>query len=119
MWVQYRLSSGKKKKFRLSSSEPIPRLKEDTPGKGDFCWQVDDPKYIAQEELKNKAVRDQETQLVGFAILVKDRITGFKQWATYAHDGTKHTNLSPQQPLVIPVESKLQLGTRIEIRTPV
>ena len=114
MWAQYKNKEGKTKKFNCLADVDIPRIKTID----GVDWQVDDPKYIAQEELKNKAVRDQETQLVGFAILTKDPITGFKQWATYAADGSKHTNLSPQQALVIPVESKLQLGTRIEIRTP-
>ena len=115
MWIEYKNKEGVRKKFSLPANADIPRIRETSQG----SWQVDDPKYLAQEELKNKAVRDLETQLVGYAILTKDAITGFKQWSTYAADGSNFTNLSPQQPLVIPVESKLQLGTRVEIRTPV
>ena len=51
--------------------------------------------------------------LIGYAVLIYDDISGMKMWATYRGDGKAHTNLSPMQPLVFPVE-KLGLGTRID-----
>jgi len=117
MWVQYKLEGvGTLRKFSVPRTKTPPSTKTTSLG----TWKLEDPKgEFEVKDLVQDIIKDQTTQLIGYAILTKDVITGFKQWATYAADGSDFTNLSPQQPLVIPVESKLQLGTRVEIRTPV
>lgn len=72
-------------------------------------------KLRKNKEIKPKSLpeRDKNLSLVGYAILIKDPITGYYMWATFNGNGESHTNLSPEQPLIFPGR-KLQLGTRIE-----
>jgi len=100
MWVLYRNEqNGKEKKFNVSS--PNPSIL--TNNYGDW-FLVENPKP--------------KMKLIGYAILIKDDISGMKMWATFNGDGEAHTNLSPQQPLVFPTHGNIQLGTRIDWLVP-
>jgi hypothetical protein len=113
MWVQYKNKlNGQTKKFNLPKDITPPTRLEDTPGSGAFCWKLDVPIHISEVKLPKK-----KTVLLGYAVLIKDDISGKNRWATFNNEGTDHVNYGLDEPLVFPT-AKFQLGTKIEIHVP-
>lgn len=123
MWVQYKHSKDSRlKKFQFSVGDNIPVT---LPAEGTSIWILADStraKLFESESVPdviNTEISNLENmKLIGIAELRKDSITGLKLWATFNNEGGEHINLSPSQPLIIPAEGKLQLGTKIGFYVP-
>lgn len=117
MWVQYKSKlDDRLKKFQFSKGDTLP-LSLNIEGED---WHLDDPKHgFSFFPTKKPEICNLENmKLIGVAELRKDDITGLKLWATFNNEGGEHINLSPSQPLIIPAEGKLQLGTKIGFYAP-
>lgn len=114
MWITYKFNS-RRKKFSIPKGSPVPKTIKDPSGS---IWELDDSKYLGSTEVKKEEPSNDKLKLEGYAVLIKDPISGLRLWATYNDQGQEHVNLSPMQPLVIPTESNFELGTRIEIKVP-
>jgi len=135
MWVQYKHKiDGRLRKFPFSVGDEIPL--NFTVGEKDD-WELSDIKHMSKalvntavstkveipitkpKDIINSDICNLENyKLIGVAKLIKDDITGLRLWATFNNEGGEHINLSPSQPLIIPAEGKLQLGTKIGFYAP-
>lgn len=125
MWVLYQHQTTKsQKKFQYKKEDKPSRLREEIPGDGAFCWKLIDPGFpLQQEAVSADPANVEEMELIGTAILINDPISGLRMWATYNGSGGNHTNLSQEQPLIIPVRGKLdgkvlELGTKVNLYVP-
>jgi hypothetical protein len=108
MWVLYRqVSTKRSKKFLFAKGTNLPEKIEDKSG----IWHLADPLFLSL-----KVQPPEKGKLLGYAILTKDDITGFNHWSTYNMEGGDLTNLSPEQPIVVP--TTMQLGMRVELYAP-
>jgi len=67
--------------------------------------------------LRRKKKIQKENNLLGYAIVKKDNLTGKKMWVSYNGEGKDEVIFSAGQPLTFPPE-ELQVGTKIELFTP-
>jgi len=67
--------------------------------------------------LKRKKKTQKENNLLGYAIIKKDNLTGKKMWVSYNGEGKDEVTFSAGQPLTFPPE-ELQVGTKIELFAP-
>jgi len=56
-------------------------------------------------------------ELLGYAEVREDHLSGKKFWQTYDGDGKNEVTYSGGQPLIFPVEG-VQVGVRIELYAP-
>ncbi len=132
MWIKYQNSETKEiKSFNLDENSIYQvmqnsqgtwiRLEEklDTAVEIRTQLPINPEPTIIQKDEPISVKDDPNMMLVGYAVITVDRITGLRLWSTFNHEGKFHTDLSPMQPLVFPLENKnLPVGTRIDWYAP-
>lgn len=70
---------------------------------------------VIQEQLNKKQVR--QVEMIGYALLKKDSLTGKKYWISWAGKGDNEVTFDEGSPLVFPPDT-LQIGTRVHLLPP-